>query len=524
MIKNAKSVLIGLPWCVIIRYDGDAQALSLKRLGVVLCPSVISLQGGNDSMFYAIFALSLLFSVFSCRFVAKKRGDAALDRIINASTVAFIALTLLDTLLPDLFMCVQSADTLAAMNGTKLHAVVRWLNLVSFTVLPIAVFQKNKYFERIACFFCLPMATVNVAFYFQYIGYFTANSYSGLQTMRILPQAVKAFLITEGFRSVYFGITCLLQLTALILLTYRRRADLPIRKGEWLNTLLILVGVIYISMPIYAPQYLFGLVNVMLIRFSPVHFAWIFSIVAIIVVFYFIFRNKPYELRYIFVLALSWALMLQFSQMFTASSELNVMKLPLQLCNLGSYLALIMLLKKNARIYHFALIVNVIGAIIAIAILDISKDVSHITNLWVVHYVVEHTKVMAIPILCLVLKIFDPIKKKDARDFTVSFTAYYLFVLVLGTVSNGFYRIFEGNEIQNFFYANHLFMFDKEIAHGLVGFTDPLFESCVIRFGAFELYPLVQALVYVVFLALSLIVFALIYLLTRKHRRPLKNG
>ena len=122
------------------------------------------------------------------------------------------------------------------------------------------------------------------------------------------------------------------------------------------------------------------------------------------------------------------------------------------------------------------------------------------------------------------LKIFDPIKKKDARDFTVSFTAYYLFVLVLGTVSNGFYRIFEGNEIQNFFYANHLFMFDKEIAHGLVGFTDPLFENCVIRFGAFELYPLVQALVYVVFLALSLIVFALIYLLTRKHRRPLKNG
>ena len=61
-------------------------------------------------------------------------------------------------------------------------------------------------------------------------------------------------------------------------------------------------------------------------------------------------------------------------------------------------------------------------------------------------------------------------------------------------------------------------MFAKEIARGLVGFTDPLFENCVIRLGAFEIYPLVQGLVYIVFMALCLGIYMQIYLLTRKQR------
>jgi uncharacterized membrane protein YwaF len=210
---------------------------------------------------------------------------------------------------------------------------------------------------------------------------------------------------------------------------------------------------------------------------------------------------------------------MQFSQMFTASAELNIMKLPLQLCNLGSYLALAMLLTKNEKIYHFTLVVNVVGAIIAIVVLDVNKDLAFITNLWTVHYVVEHTKVLAVPILCLTLRIFRPIDLKSVKHFSVGFTVYYLFVFLLGTLSNGFYRIFEGEYIQNFFYANHLFMFDKDIARGLVGFTDPLFENCVIKLGTFEIYPLVQGLAYIVFMALCLGIYMLIYLLTRKQRK-----
>ncbi len=470
-------------------------------------------------MFYVMFTLILAVVVLLCLFAAKKRGLGLLGRVIGISVVLYVSLSMIELFLPDLFMCTHEMDTLKTMTGTKFHAILRWLNLVSFTVLPIAVFQKNKYFEKIASFFCLPVAIVNVVFFSQYIEYFTANSNSGLQTVRVIPQAFKDFLVNETFRSIFFGLTCLFQLIALILLTYQNREKLKISKNDLVNLILVLIGVTYISLPVYVPQYLFGHVNLMMIRFTPVHIGWIISIPAIIVALYFGFRNKSYEVRYLLVLSLAWALLMQFSQMYTASAELNVMKLPLQLCNLGSYLALIMLLKKSDNLFRFALIVNVVGAIIAIIVLDIREDISHLTRLWVVHFMVEHTKVFVIPILCLVLRIFKPIDMKSIKNFSIGFTVYYLFIFVLGTVSNGFYRICEGKPYQNFFYANHLFMFDKDIARGLVGFTDPLFDNCVIKFGAFEIYPLVQGLVYITFMVICLGLYLLIYALTAKQRK-----
>jgi uncharacterized membrane protein YwaF len=475
-------------------------------------------------MFYVSFFAFLAVMIGLCSFFVKKHGADALRRITRISTVIFITLSIAGLFLPDIFMCSHELPNLEKMTGTKFHAIVRWMNLVCFTILPIAVFQKNKYFEKIASYFCLPMAFVNVMSYSKYIGYFTADSHSGLQTVRIFSQNFKNFLINEEFRAVFFGMTCLFQLLALIFLTYGNMAKLPIRKSEIKNLLIVFVGVTYMSLPIFVPQYLFGHVNLMMTRFSLVHIAWIVMIVAIILVLYLTFQYKPYEAKYLLVLSMSWALVMQFSQMFTATAEINIMKLPLQLCNLGSYLALIMLLKKSDKLFHFALIVNVVGSVIAIAILDISPSASHISRLWVVHYIVEHTKVLVIPILSLVLRIFNPIEKRSIKHFSIGFTAYYFFVFVFGTISNGFYKMYEGEYIQNFFYSNFLFMFDKDVAGGLLGFTLPLFENYVIKIGIFEIYPVVQILVYFVFMAVCLSAYVLIHALTKRQRNDYANN
>lgn len=475
-------------------------------------------------MFYALFFPVLAALVLFLLFWSKKKGEGARDRIVKIFTVSFVVLSLLNVFLPDVFAGAHKQDALDTMSGNELHAVLRWLNTVSFTVLPIAVFQKNKYFEKIASWFCLPVALLNVACYFQYIEYYTAVSHTGLRTVTLFSQETKDFFLDETFRAIFFGLLCLCQLTALILLTCRNRTRLTLQKGEIKNLIPILLGLIYISLPIFVPQHLFGITEgLKMLHFSPVHLTWLVSIPLLAVVLYFGFRNKSYEVRYLLVLALAWALMMQFTQMFTASSELNIMKLPLQLCNLGSYFALFMLLKKSENLFHFTLIVNVVGAVIAFLVLDITPAVSQLSYLWTVHFVVEHTKVFLIPILCLALRIFKPIDMKLLKNTTIGFSIYYVGIFLLGTVSNGLYRLFEGEPFQSFFYCNHLYMFDKDIARGLVGFTDPLFDNWVIRFGSFEIYPLVQALVYVVFLAICLGVCLLIYALTKKQRQDAKN-
>ena len=475
-------------------------------------------------MFWFCFSVALVAAICGCAFLAKKKGDATLDRMIRFSATTFVTLSMVGLVLPDLFMCSHEVESLATMTGTKSHAIIRWLNLVCFTVLPIASFQQNKYFEKIASYFCLPMALVNVACFEQYLVYFTANSNSGLQTVRLFSQAFKEFLINSEFRAVFFGLTCLFQILTLFLLTYRNKRKLSVSKHEIGKLVMIFIGVTYMSLPIFVPQYLFGHVNIMMIGFTLPHYVWIALTIVIIHVLYRMFQYKCYESKYMLVLSMAWALMMQFSQMFTASAELNLMKLPLQLCNLGSYLALLMLAKKSDKIFHFTLIVNVVGSAIAFLVMDISKDASHLSRLWVVHYIVEHTKVLAIPVLCLVLRIFKPIEARSIKHFSIGFTTYYLFVFVFGTISNGFYRMFEGQDIQNFFYSNILFMFDKEVAGRLIGFVEPLFDIWVIRMGTFEIYPVVQLLVYVVFMTVCLSLYLVVHAKTKRQRDDYANN
>jgi hypothetical protein len=174
-------------------------------------------------MFYLLFFLILAVMIFLGFFLAKTKGESILEHIIRFSTVIFIALTMANLLLPDYFVCNKELPALSQMTGTKLQAMIRWLNAVCFTVLPIAVFQKNKYFEKIASLFCLPIAFINVINYDQYVEYFLFDRPSGLQTVRLFSESFKNFLVNEGFRAVFFGLLCHFQLVALILLTWKNR-------------------------------------------------------------------------------------------------------------------------------------------------------------------------------------------------------------------------------------------------------------------------------------------------------------
>ena len=154
---------------------------------------------------------------------------------------------------------------------------------------------------------------------------------------------------------------CVAQLLPLVLLTVENRKNLAVAKKDIVNLILIFLGTIYLALPVYVPQHLFGHVEIYMKRFTLVHFGWLAIMAGLAVGFYFIFRNKSYKAKYEFLLAVSWSLMMQFSQMFTATGQLGIAKLPLQLCNIASYLAILTLLTKSERLYHFMLIVNIVG-------------------------------------------------------------------------------------------------------------------------------------------------------------------
>ena len=99
--------------------------------------------------FYIIFTIILLATIyFSIRFFGKGKKPEQLEKFIKVLTVAFITLSMLHLFLPDLFVS-PIGDSALEMPGGRPLAIIRWLNAICFTVLPIAIYQKNKYFEKI---------------------------------------------------------------------------------------------------------------------------------------------------------------------------------------------------------------------------------------------------------------------------------------------------------------------------------------------------------------------------------------
>ena len=64
-------------------------------------------------------------------------------------------------------------------------------------VIPISVYKDNDYFNKIAIYFCLPVAIVNVIYYTNYLEFFTSTSGRGLYTIRFVTGAFKEFLIDD---------------------------------------------------------------------------------------------------------------------------------------------------------------------------------------------------------------------------------------------------------------------------------------------------------------------------------------
>ena len=194
---------------------------------------------------------------------------------------------------------------------------------------------------------------------------------------------------------------------------------------------------------------------------------------------------------------LALSLVMQYHQMFTCIGEITAHRMPFQLCNMAGFFILLMLLTKSERVYHFTLVINAVGAIIAMAMCDTTPyGLAYVMN---IHYVVEHTNVILAPILCATLGLFPRLKNKHVIDFLVGFAIYFAFILLIGGTFTGIKEM--GGPNADYWNCNYLFVFNKAETMGIVGFVGPLFDINIKLFNFFTL-SLVQLVVFVAFSAI----------------------
>lgn len=463
-------------------------------------------------MFYILF-MSLLLISLSILFLIRRK-EKFLNIVMKVLVIIFMILTFVNVFLPDSFVYSYSEEELVG-NNKIFEAFIRWFRYVGFLVIPIAIFKNKKVINKIAIYFSLPIAIINLVMYFIYLPEFTTTNIRGIANIRFLGEGFRSFISNDIFRSSVFGVISLLEIVILLYILFKNYKNIMFDSIKEIFTFIItLFSLILLIIPIYIPQYIIGYTNIIFESYSIGHLIWVLALVLEFTLLNTVFKNKSNEDKYILVLIMSMALLIQYNQMFSAINELTFERLPLQLCNIGSYLILITLLTKCKKLFSFTLIVNVVGGLIALSVMDV--DGKGIGYLWNMHFILEHSSVVIIPLLCLSLKLFPPIKKIDIVYVLGGFLIYFITVLNLGTQVNSVYKL-TGND---FFEANYLFMFDKVKAENLVSVFGKLFET-EINIGNYTYYPVIQSAVFFTFSALCVGIFYLLYGIT--HIKKIKE-
>ncbi len=473
-------------------------------------------------MFYLYFSLAfalILGAYLLCKFVFFKKSEkfaGILNKILKISVIVYCSLVILTILLPDAFVRSYNPEEIPLTYKDISFALVRWFSALSFVILPLSVFFKNRTLRNIASYFCFTMTIVSLIYYPTFMENYTSTLGRGLNSISVISEGFKNFLINPIFRSFIIAIQWLLELSIILVLEIEEKHLFNFKdKKEYLNFGLVLLTTLLCSIPIYVPQHLFGYSSLIFDAWTFPHILWILSVIGLTVSLFFVFRNKSQENKKILCLILALSLFYQYNQMFGAIS-INVKRLPLQLCNIGALLVLVSLITENKHIFNFTVIVNVVGVMFALAVPDLDgKGLFYLYNM---HFIFEHTNVLVVPVLALLFNLFPRLDKVALKDCLIGFSIYFGFALIMGTMFNTIASA-TGN---NFYSANYLFMFDQAVATDLVPALGALFNPKV-QLGHITFYPVIQILIYIVFLGLCVGMYYLIRLIYKVKDKMTKK-
>ena len=434
-----------------------------------------------------VFGIAALLSAAILLLFRGKHKDK-FNIILKGLAVAFYIVGFCRYFLSDSFIYVINGgwfEDVKRETTDILQSILRWGHAISYAVLPIAVFYNVRFFKNVASYVCLPFAILTTVFFNDHMEYFLAKNGHGISP-------------APGFRYAFFVLELVLAIMIPVLLQIGQKHLLDFKNKKEISDFLIGLPIVtLVSMPVYIPQSFFGYDALKPPAYGTFHLIWLALILVICLALYYMFRFKSREERV--ALAVFLALVLFCTRNSIYLMGINISRLPLQLCNIAAYFYLIAIVIKSGKMFHFAFIANIVGALIAILMPDFSVGT---LSFWSMHYLIEHSLVVIVPAMVMGLRVFPRLKPKSLLYTAIGFTAYFVCILIIGLVLNGYSDV--TGETVNYFY-----MFDMEKVLDFFPFLKSATEV-VITFGRFEVHPIIVGLIYVLFSVLCFAFYLLI--------------
>lgn len=434
----------------------------------------------------AIIIILLLSTAIALPLILlKNKVKNHLSLIVKIMAIVLFSLGIVRNFLNDNFLWVINGGTSGEVDYNVhdyLQSILRWFMLLSFVVYPCAAFFDIKTFKNIAVYFCLPVSIVALFCYNNFLEYFTTD-------------AGRAFFAPAWFRHVEFSLELIIMITLPLILRFAMGCKFDVKnKKEWGHFAAYLPLALFVCVPVYLTQSLFGDSGFKMPMLSLPHILWLISIFVLLIATCLIFRRESREVKYAVCVFLALYLVYHYNALYLMG--LNMRRMPLQLCNFASYFLLVALLLKKRSFYDFAVVANVPGALIAIIASDVSGDV---LSFWNIHYYIEHTWVFIIPLLIAIWRISERPDRYSVKHFFIGLTIYYVVCATIGVVYNAFFYQ-PGSAFFN--EVNYFYLFNDTVV-SILPFLRFSREVTVV-IGGYTFYPIYMVLVYVLFSAVCM--------------------
>ena len=255
---------------------------------------------------------------------------------------------------------------------------------------------------------------------------------------------------------------------------------------------------VFAFMPMYIPQLLFGYFGSKPAGFTVSHRLIIYFTFGFPLAMQFLFQNKSMsERRYLLIMLALSGFFSYFSQYIYPGKNF-IGSLPLHLCNTAIALMVFAYVFKLNGIFYFTYFVNIMGALMATLMPDVSGPFSRMGN---ISYFYNHVYAIILPFMGVSLGVFPRPNIKLMWKAIGFFTFYVLVAMVLDgllnnwpSVNPGRFGTIEHTDVDyfflysDFFIEKNIFSWAFDLKYNFVfQITD---AAGVVRFKCFYLYDL----------------------------------
>jgi len=442
---------------------------------------------------YPIITFVLIGLVFFVLFLLKKKGVNLNPKIIlNIFLGVLLGAVILKLIFNDGFQQIINGgyyDEDYIKKTDIVESLSRWFvffgTIMAMTILLLQ--KEHKTINAILFYVVLPMMVFSIIFIGNSIYYY--STLRATENNPCAPEWLAASLT-------------IIEFSALTLIPLLQRfvfgRDYKLSKKEINSTLKLGIFGFFICIPIFTYSSLIGHTDIDIKMFNLPHVFWILSIIAVPLCIYFFFKKEDKDIKELIMAILCLFLVFHYNQLFKRS--IRTSRLPFQLCNLASYLFIVLFISRKQGLFNFIYGANPLGALIAVVTMI---EPGKIFYFWTAHYIIQHLYVFIIPFLFIAFGLFErPNLKKFSIDFIKGFLIYATCCLLFNLIYDGFIY----NEANDYLNWTNFFYLSYCPVPELFSFYPALIEFAI-PFGQTSITPFYYLFIYVVFGALSFVIY-----------------